>query len=77
MEHACHSWTKVAPDVVTFSWLASVETGVPCRLEWSNALYADFAYYSEDRDLLPKGIFDVPSYCPHEVTDPNCSVFHF
>ncbi|CAF1422442.1 unnamed protein product [Adineta ricciae] len=77
MEHACHSWTKNVPDVATFSWLTSVATGVPCRLGWLNAMHADFSYYSEDRNLLPKGIFDVPEYCPHVITDPNCSIMHF
>ncbi|CAF1060738.1 unnamed protein product [Adineta steineri] len=65
MEHACHSWTKDVPDVATFSWLTSVATGIPCRLGWLSAVNIDFSYYSENRDLLPKGIFDVPDYCPH------------
>ncbi len=77
MEHSCHSWTKDVPDVATFSWLTSVETGIPCRLGWLNAMHADFSYYSENPDLLPKNIFDIPDYCPHQVTDPNCSIRHF
>ncbi|CAF3380938.1 unnamed protein product [Rotaria socialis] len=28
MEHLCHSWTKAAPDIATFSWLTSVATSV-------------------------------------------------
>jgi len=77
MEHSCHSWTKNVPDVATFSWLASVATGTPCRLGWPKIMNTDLSYYSENRDLLPKGIFNVPDYCPHVITDPNCNVFHF
>ncbi|CAF3305045.1 unnamed protein product [Rotaria sp. Silwood2] len=77
MEHACHSWTKAIPDVATFSWLTSVETGVPCRLGWLDIVHFDFSFYSDNADLLPKGIFDIPDYCPHEITDPNCSIMHF
>ncbi len=77
MEHSCHSWTKTVPDIATFTYLASVTTGIPCRLGFVNIGNVDFSYYSENRDLLPKGIFDVPEYCPHEITNPNCSVFHF
>ncbi|CAF1287189.1 unnamed protein product [Adineta steineri] len=77
MEHAYHSWTKYVPNFASFSWLTSVETGIPCRFEWLYAMQVDFAYYSENRDLLPKGIFDVPDYCPHVITDPKCSIMHF
>ena len=77
LEHSCHSWTKYIPDMAIFSWLASVATGAPCRLAFPKVMYADFAYYSENRDLLPKGIFQIPDYCPREVTDPNCDIMHF
>jgi hypothetical protein len=77
LEHSCNSWTKNISDTATFSWLTSVATGIPCRLSWPNLMQANLAYYSENRDLLPKGIFDVPDYCPREVTDPNCDVMHF
>jgi hypothetical protein len=77
MEHSCHSWTKNVPGIARFSYFTSVATGIPCRIGWSNTMYNDFSYYSENHDLLPKGIFDVPDYCPHQVTNPNCTVFHF
>lgn len=77
MEHECHSWTKNIPDVATFSWLTSVTTDSPCRLGWLNAVQMDFSYYSENRNLLPQGIFVVPDYCPDHVTDPNCSIMNF
>ncbi len=77
MEHECNSWTKTVPDTAKFSWLSSVVTGLPCRLAWPNVMYTDLPYYTEDRNSLPKGIFQIPDYCPHEVTDPNCNVMHF
>jgi len=77
MEHECNSWTKTVPDTAKFSWLSSVITGLPCRLAWPDVMYTDLPYYSENRDLLPKGIFQVPDYCLREVTDPNCNVMHF
>lgn len=77
MEHACQSWTKSVPDFGAFSWLTSVTTGVPCRLGWLRDVHFDFAFFSDNPNLLPKGIFDIPSYCPSVVTDPNCDVFHF
>ena len=76
-EHLCHSWTRTIPDVAIFSWLISATTSVPCRLSIPNVMYADIAYYSENADLLPKNIFQVPDYCPREVTDPNCDAMHF
>ncbi|CAF3536303.1 unnamed protein product [Rotaria socialis] len=56
--------TKTVPDVETFSWVTAVETGVPCRLGWLNAVHFEFSFYSDNPDLLPKGIFDVLDYCP-------------
>ncbi|CAF1063140.1 unnamed protein product [Didymodactylos carnosus] len=77
MEHECNSWTKNVPDVATFSWLTSVKTSVPCRLGWLDAVHFDFSYFSTNPNLLPTGIFDIPSYCPFKITDPNCSIMHF
>lgn len=77
MKHARHSWTKAVPDVATFSWLTSVETVVPCRLGWLNAVNFDFSFCFNNPNLLPKGIFDIPDYFSHEMTDPNCSIMHF
>lgn len=77
LEHDCHSWTRNIPDTALFSWLASVSTGIPCRLAWPKIMETNFAYYSEDRSSFPAGIFQVPDYCPHVVTDPNCDVMHF
>lgn len=77
MERDCYSWTRDIPDTAKFSWLTSVSNGVPCRLAWPNIMQANIAFYSDDRSEFPQGIFQVPSYCPHQVTDPNCDVMHF
>lgn len=77
MEHECHSWTKMVPDVAVFSWLVSVATGIPCRLGWLAAIQFDFSFFSDNANIMPKNIFDVPDYCPRQVTDPNCNVMPF
>eukprot|EP01114_Cavostelium_apophysatum_P019688 TRINITY_DN6415_c0_g1_i2.p1 TRINITY_DN6415_c0_g1~~TRINITY_DN6415_c0_g1_i2.p1 ORF type:complete len:201 (-),score=15.75 TRINITY_DN6415_c0_g1_i2:21-623(-) len=74
-EVVCDGWTKEVPDVAQFSWYTSVKTGRPFRLNWANQVLMDFSYYSTAAENFPDGVFDVPSYCPWEVTDPNCSIF--
>ncbi len=55
--------------------LSSAETGRPFRLGFQqNLSIFDFSYYSTNPADFPPGIFDVPSYCPWKITNPNCSI---
>ncbi|KYQ91450.1 hypothetical protein DLAC_08417 [Tieghemostelium lacteum] len=77
-ERDCNGWVAYSP-VAEFGWWTSVKTGQPCQLSWllGETINMVMSYYSNDPANVPSAVFELPSYCPHVATDPNCNISSF
>jgi len=72
----CEGWNRTddGPEGISFQWFVSVASGLPKRMT-NFAFLSDFSYFVTDDSAWPEqDVFAVPSYCPHTITNPNCSI---